>query len=255
MKKPNLVRSAINISESGAVVTYSGRRPDKSRILWENKNKAVVYRWVNNINGKTYIGSSVNLSVRLHKYYSVKHLNKYKTPLHNALLKYGFENFTLEILEYCEQGINPVTREQYYLDTLKPEYNVLEQAGSSLGFKHRDETLEFFKNNRKVSEETRKNLSLAATGRILTESDRKKISEARKGINLSDETRTKLSSVATALRGVSVVVQNLNTNEELEFTNLTEAGEYIGVSRTAVRKYLDTGKPVKNIYILKKKKL
>jgi len=51
---------------------------------------------------------------------------------------------------------------------LKPEYNILEQAGSSLGFKHSEETLEFFKNNRKVSEETRKNLSVAATGRILT---------------------------------------------------------------------------------------
>ena len=47
------------------------------------------------------------------------------------------------------------------------EYNILQQAGSSLGFKHSKETLEFFKNHREVSEETRKNLSLAATGRIL----------------------------------------------------------------------------------------
>jgi hypothetical protein len=48
------------------------------------------------------------------------------------------------------------------------EYNILEEAGSSLGFKHREETIEFFKNERKVSAETRKNLSLAATGRVLT---------------------------------------------------------------------------------------
>jgi len=54
----------------------------------------------------------------------------------------------------------------------------------------------------------------------------------------------------TALIGVPVIVKNLNTNEELEFSNLTEAGKYIGVSRTAVRKYLDTGKSVKNQYIL-----
>jgi group I intron endonuclease len=163
------------------------------------------------------VGSSVNLTIRLYKYFSAKHLTKFKTPIHNALLKYGFENFTLEILEYCEKGINPISREQFYLGLLKPEYNVLEQAGSSLGFKHSDETLEFFKNNRKVSEETRKNLALAATGRILTEEDKKKISDARTGIKLSDETRSKISEAAIKLRGVSVVVTNVNTKEMLEF--------------------------------------
>ena len=59
-------------------------------------------------------------------------MTNHKTPIHNAFLKYGFANFTLEILEYCENGVNPVVKEQYYLDLLKPEYNVLEQAGSSL---------------------------------------------------------------------------------------------------------------------------
>lgn len=42
----------------------------------------------------------------------------------------------LEILEYCEQGVDPVRREQYYFGFLKPEDNILEIAGSSLGFKH-----------------------------------------------------------------------------------------------------------------------
>lgn len=232
------------------VVTYSNCELEKGRILTENKDKAVVYRWVNNINDKTYIGSSINLSVRLHKYYSIKHLTNNKTPIHNALLKYGFKNFNLEILEYCKEGVNPVVREQYYLDLLKPEYNVLEQAGSSLGFKHSEETLEFFKNDRKVSEETRNSLSLAATGRILTEEERKKISDARKGIQLSDETRAKISAAATTLRGVPVKVKDLNANKELDFVNLTEAGEYIGVSRTAVKKYLNTGKPIKNQYVV-----
>lgn len=43
----------------------------------------------------------------------------------------------------------------------------------SLGFKHRKETLKFFQNERKASAETRKNLSLAATGRVLTDEDKK----------------------------------------------------------------------------------
>jgi hypothetical protein len=36
---------------------------------------------------------------------------------------------------------NVVQREQYYLDLLKPEYNVLSKAGYSFGYKHSEETL------------------------------------------------------------------------------------------------------------------
>lgn len=88
---------------------------------------------------------------------------KYKTPIHNALLKYGYSNFTLEILEYCEK-INTIKREQHYLDLLNPEYNILKVAGSLTGFKHSEETMEKFK-NREVNDMTKENLSKAATGR------------------------------------------------------------------------------------------
>lgn len=246
----NFVKQGSSNQYVSPVVTYPNADLNKPILLRDNKDKAVIYRWVNKVNGKTYVGSSVNLTARLYKYFSVQHLNKYKTPIHNALLKYGFNNFSLEILEYCEQGVDPVTREQYYFGLLKPEYNILEIAGSSLGFKHSDETLKFFKDSRKVSEATKNNLSLAARGRILTESDKVKISLARTGIKLSDETRAKISAVTTARIGVPVIVKNVDTNTELEYTSLTEAALAIGVSRTAVKKAMDTGKTVKKQYIV-----
>jgi len=232
------------------LVIYSNCILEKNRILSENKDKSAIYSWINNVNNKTYVGSSVNLTTRLYKYFSIKHIAKYKTPIHNALLKYGFENFTLEILEYCENGINPIEREQYYFELLKPHYNRLEIAGSSLGFKHSDETLEFFKHSRKVSEDTKINLSLAATGRILTEADKKKISDARKGIKLSDETRAKISATTTSLIGVPVIVKNININQESEFVSLTEAAKSIGVSRTAVKKSIYSGKSIKKQFLV-----
>lgn len=209
----------------------------------------MVYRWINNLNKKTYIGSSVNFGSRLYKYYSVKHLKEHNTPIHNALLKYGHSNFSLEILEICERD-NSVLREQFYFDLLKPEYNILQQAATSLGFKHSAETLEYFKNERKVSDETRKNLSLSAIGRILTEQDKKKISNSRKGQKLSDETRAKISASTASLIGVPVIIKNIETNLEVEYTTLTEAAKYLGVSRTAVKKALDSGKIFKNLYIV-----
>lgn len=180
----------MNSDKNFPVVIYNDAKKDKIRIFKENKNKKVVYRWVNKNNDKTYIGSSINFAVRLYKYYSLKHLSQSKTPIHNALLKYGFESFSLEILEYCEEGVNPVLREQYYFELLKPHYNILEKAGSFLGFKHSNDTLAKFA-VREVSEETRKNLSLAALGRRLTEEDKSKISSKREGIQLSDITRKK----------------------------------------------------------------
>lgn len=47
-----------------------------------------------------------------------------------ALLKYGYSSFKLEILEYCDSKVL-ISREQKYLDLFKPEYNILDKAGSS----------------------------------------------------------------------------------------------------------------------------
>jgi len=57
-----------------------------------------------------------------------------------ALLKHGYSNFDLDILEYCDSK-DLLKREQYYIDLMNPEYNILKKAGSPLGFKHREETI------------------------------------------------------------------------------------------------------------------
>jgi group I intron endonuclease len=64
-----------------------------------------------------------------------------------ALIKYGYNNFTLEILEFCDSS-DTVSREQYYIDFCKPEYNILKIAGSSLGYLHTEDTLAKLKERR-----------------------------------------------------------------------------------------------------------
>ena len=56
-----------------------------------------------------------------------------------ALIKYGYSNFSLTILEYCDKS-ELLKREQYYLDKLGPKYNILKIAGSSLGYTLSEET-------------------------------------------------------------------------------------------------------------------
>lgn len=61
-------------------------------------------------------------------------------PIYMALLKYGYENFTFEIIEYCKP-IDAVVLEQKYLDKYDFDYNINAQANSNLGYKHTETTL------------------------------------------------------------------------------------------------------------------
>jgi len=119
---------------------YSNAEADKAQILNDNQNKSGIYMWTNIINGKQYIGSSINLRIRFLQYFNINRLIRENSmQICRALLKHGYSNFSITILEYChpEQCIE---REDYYLSCLPHEYNILEKAGSWLGHKHNDET-------------------------------------------------------------------------------------------------------------------
>lgn len=121
------------------VAVYSNLLKQKELIFKDNKGKSGIYCWVNKVNGKTYIDSSVNLRLRLERYYRTSYiafeLIRGKSLIYSAILKYDYINFQLEILEYCTPE-NVLSREQYYFDLLKPEYNINPIAGSRFGVKH-----------------------------------------------------------------------------------------------------------------------
>ena len=96
---------------------------DKLRILEDNKGKSVIYMWTNLLNNKRYIGSSVDLNRRFKEYYNVNRLfNEDSMAISKALLKYGYCNFSLTVLEYCDCN-DLLSREKYYFDLLLSEYN------------------------------------------------------------------------------------------------------------------------------------
>nr|YP_009568424.1 NADH dehydrogenase subunit 3 [Drechslerella brochopaga]QBL02507.1 NADH dehydrogenase subunit 3 [Drechslerella brochopaga] len=55
---------------------YDNADTDKLLILKENKGKSGVYRWINKKSGKSYIGSSINLSRRFLEYFNTNYLLK-----------------------------------------------------------------------------------------------------------------------------------------------------------------------------------
>lgn len=99
-----------------------------------------VYEILNTTNGKRYVGSAVNLKRRErdHRsrlrggYHSNQHLQR-------AWNKYGDECFEFSVLDYCESELL-ISFEQWWMDTLRPEYNIAPIAGNCLGMKHTKET-------------------------------------------------------------------------------------------------------------------
>ena len=116
--------------------------------------KIGIYQIVNKVNQKKYIGSSIRLQGRKKRHFSELNCNiHHSQALQRAYNKYGKESFDFFILEYCEVE-KLLEREQYYLDNLKPEYNICKIAGNCLGVKRSAETIEkIASTNRKVWED------------------------------------------------------------------------------------------------------
>ena len=99
-----------------------------------------IYRIICKVNNKQYIGSACNIQIRKQNHFSYLKRNKHHSILlQRAYNKYGKDNFYFEILAYCPKEYL-IKLEQWFLDNMKPEYNIQKIAGSNLGYKHTEAT-------------------------------------------------------------------------------------------------------------------
>lgn len=92
----------------------------------------IVYKITNKINNKIYIGQTNNLKRRIQEH---KHDKRNNHPIHNAIKKYGWENFEIEILyqgeNYNEEEKKWIT---YYDSRNKTKgYNIVSGGQDSCG--------------------------------------------------------------------------------------------------------------------------
>jgi group I intron endonuclease len=183
-----------------------------------------VYKIVNLVTGRVYVGSSKNVESRWfsHKY-SLKHGKHYNSYLQNSYNKHGKGAFKFSIIEKCEKEELEI-REQYWYEYYKENgkvYNIRNDVRTCRGVKRSEEfkkkiseTLKGKKvsketkikisnteKGKKLSEETKRKISLAKKGKKQTEEAKRKISETLKGKKLSEETKRKI--VETRMRNNS----------------------------------------------------
>ena len=149
----------------------------------------IVYKLINKVNNKFYIGVTTNdLKTRLRG-----HRQKGNPHLQNAMKKYGKENFIIEQIDTAKTQAQLDKKEIQYIRKLKPHYN--KASGGRLFFNHSEES------KRKIGEGNMvaKLGNKYRLGKEHTETTKEKISESLKGhkktnfggYTLSDEFKEK----------------------------------------------------------------
>ena len=97
-------------------------------ITQENRNNSGIYCITNTVDDRIYVGSCKNFKSRIKEHVNCLKRNKHNNIyLQNFVNKYGIGSFKFHIIEFSKI-VNLVNTEQYYLDTLKPEFNICKKA-------------------------------------------------------------------------------------------------------------------------------
>ena len=94
-----------------------------------------IYKIINVLNNKMYIGSTKNFKKRFQTHLRMLRKNKHHSiKLQRAYNKYGEENFKFEIVEECEYTKNLIIeRENYYIKKFNSKENGYNIADASFG--------------------------------------------------------------------------------------------------------------------------
>ena len=190
-----------------------------------------IYCIRNQINGKCYVGQSVNIKSRIAQHFNLR--DNHTICLHNAIRKYGKEMFVWEVLELCSEAILD-DRECYWIDALsciRPKgYNLRTGGARGRHTKEACDKIRIANIGKTLSAETREKLSKASKGRVpwnkgmsgfvksratllkmseamkgeknprygktLSKTDKERLLKARRKKGCSAETRKKLSMAA-----------------------------------------------------------
>lgn len=264
-------------SRKRLIKTYSNFYLYKFTILKENKHKTGIYRLINLVNSKSYIGSAIDLKERFSNYYNINHLLKnYNMNICKALIKYGYPNFKLEILEYC-MAENRFDLENKYIKEYKPEYNILKIANtmpSKLGFIHKELTkIKMSDNNPNKIKVSVKDLLtdtefifnsirkaekfLAVNrGQINQYFNKNQVKPFKKRYIIKKIDKVIVNKNFEIIKGkcnsIKLEVLNLITNTKIIYSSIREAARALNIVHSTVHKYMKLNKPYLNKYIFKR---
>lgn len=227
-----------------------------------------IYYIKNLSNGKMYIGSSVNLIVRLEIHRSSLRGNYHDNPhLQNSWNKHGEDAFECGVMEITD---NLQGREQHYIDLVQPKYNIeLDVVRHTLPQSSLDKLSEtrkaMFANGELTPNNTSPVVMYDLNGKELERFYG--VSEASRFTNISRHSITRCASGKTAQakgfvfryensdlpvvpyltgkKGIPIEVVDLKSNETKKFRSYAHVTEELGIEDSSIRRCVRNGKPFK----------
>lgn len=209
----------------------------------QNRKRTIIYQWINLINGKIYVGSGWNGSMRLLSYWRHSILTR-NLPIYNSLNKYGHNNFILAILEDLGPSGSVtksymLNREQFYLDILFSKYPMLKlnnspTAGSTLGFKHKEE----FRLNHSGKLNPMYNKTFSTEFKNMQIRNKVGINNPQFGVKKSAETIAKLTKL--------IYVYEFETKNLIGSYSTVQCSKEFKIGKDTLTKYIRNGIPYKN---------
>lgn len=174
-----------------------GTRPAYSKVMRHHQMAGPgVYIIWDEVTAHIYIGSAKCMARRWAEHISqLRRGRHHNQRLQGAWHRGGPETLQCHILERVENSQQLVSVEQYWIDELNPQLNVLRVAGKARGYKHTDaarEKIHSAATGRRHSLETKQLLAHLQRGKTLSPETRAKMSQSRKGHPTSESTREKL---------------------------------------------------------------
>lgn len=186
-----------------------------------------IYQIVNIINGKRYIGSSINLAEREKQHFRM--LNNGNHPncfLQKTYNKYGEENLKFRVLLYCAEN-DLIFFEQRVIDSYDfiELYNLRKIADSNRGFVWNNESrmrASIAQKNKKyiTSDETKKKISQALKGKKKTPEHIKKVADAIRGRELTPENLKNIRESAQKRKGKPIHTEEFKNKIRIIHTGI-----------------------------------
>jgi group I intron endonuclease len=218
-----------------------------------------IYKIINVVNNKFYVGSTVNMSRRRARHFSElrnnRHNNKY---LQAAWNKYGEKAFIFVIVNELDKGADILAAENVWLkehvgkdycynlgtDATAPHLGLCGELSNSWGYKH--------------TEEAKARISKASKERVQTEEEKAKRRKSMQGHIVSKDTKDKISATLSGQgnywygkkrpehgdkvsKGVAVTNPDGFT---VQFDSITSLRRAFDFTAPTVNRALKSGKPI-----------
>jgi group I intron endonuclease len=187
--------------------------------------KSGVYKILNKETDKIYVGSSATkkgIPARWnHHKYQLRNNKHHSVYLQRAWNKYGEESFELQVIEYCKPE-DCLAIEQFWLETLNPDYNISFTAGNNYGYKH--------------SKESRKKMSEAKKGKTAWNKGKKIGNNYKKDSFYKRQKTMEKNNCFSGKPRIKIKVTD-SQGKTVVYNSISETGKNLGISSDKIGYY------------------